>query len=267
VVNGRDHAGRAAGLHDLDDLDLEVDLERLAFDPAGYVASIEDLAGLLVEERSLEQLLGQVLELTSRAIETSAAVSVTVLDDRGEHTTAAASSDDARAVDDAQYALDEGPCVEALRTGIEQRFDDLTELDRWPLFRERAQELGFGSVFAVPLRAGGDAIGCLNVFAAEANGLSEDDRTLARRIAAPAASTLANGRAYRRVSRLAEQLQVALDGRAVIERAKGVLIAHTRCSEDQAFERLRRASQEQHRPLREIAAEVVARAKGPRGVR
>ena len=105
------------------------------------------------------------------------------------------------------------------------------------------------------------------MFAAEPNGLDEDDRSLARRIAAPAASTLANARAYRRVSRLAEQLQQALDGRAVIERAKGVLIAHTRCSEEQAFERLRRASQEQHRPLREIAAEVVARAQGPRGPR
>jgi transcriptional regulator with GAF, ATPase, and Fis domain len=249
------------GAGDLDEL------ERLAFDPAGYVASIEDLAGLLVEERSLEQLLGQVLELTSRAIEASAAVSVTVLDDRGQHTTAAASSDDARAVDDAQYAMDEGPCVEALRTGVEQRFDDLTELTRWPLFRERAQQLGFSSVFAVPLRAGVHTIGCLNVFAAEADGLSEDDRMLARRIAAPAATTLANGRAYRRVSRLAEQLQEALDGRAVIERAKGVLIAHTRCSEDQAFERLRRASQDQHRPLREIAAEVVARAQGSGGSR
>jgi transcriptional regulator with GAF, ATPase, and Fis domain len=242
----------------------ELEVERLALDPAGYVASIEELAGLLVEESSLDDLLGQVLELTSRAIQASAAVSVTVVDDRGDHATAAASSDDARAVDDAQYALDEGPCVEALRTGIEQRFDDLTEIDRWPLFRQRADELGFQSVFAVPLRAGGRAIGCLNVFAAEANGLSEDDRTLARRIAAPAASTLANGRAFRRVSRLAEQLQEALDGRAVIERAKGVLIAHTRCSEVQAFERLRRASQEQNRPLRLVAAEVVARSQGTR---
>jgi transcriptional regulator with GAF, ATPase, and Fis domain len=240
----------------------ELEVERLALDPGGYVASIEELAGLLVEESSLDDLLGQVLELTSRAIQASAAVSVTVVDDRGDHATAAASSDDARAVDDAQYALDEGPCVEALRTGIEQRFDDLTELDKWPLFRERADELGFHSVFAVPLRAGGRAIGCLNVFAAEANGLSEDDRTLARRIAAPAASTLANGRAFRRVTRLAEQLQEALDGRAVIERAKGVLIAHTRCSEAQAFERLRRASQDQNRPLRLVAAEVVARSQG-----
>jgi transcriptional regulator with GAF, ATPase, and Fis domain len=242
-------------------------IERLALDPAGYLTSVEGLAGVVVEDATLEELLARVLELTSRAIRASAAVSITVVDDRGEHTTLAASSDDARAVDDAQYALDEGPCVEALHSGTEQRFDDLTELDRWPAFRERAEQVGFRSVLAVPLRTGATTVGCLNVFAGEADGLGEEDRLLARRIAAPVASTLANWRAYRRVTALAEQLQEALDGRAIIERAKGVLIAHTRCSEAQAFERLRRASMEQHRPLRDIAIEVVARAQGRPGPR
>jgi GAF domain-containing protein len=226
-----------------------------------YLGSLEELSGLLLEDGTLTDLLDQVLELTSRAIEASAAVSVTVVDDRGEHATAAASSGDALAVDAAQYELDEGPCIEALHSGTEQRFDDLTELERWPLFRERALQLGFGSVLAVPLTAGGRTIGCLNVFASEATDLSDDDRALARRIAAPAAATLANARAYRRVARLADQLQQALDGRAVIERAKGVLIAHTRCSDEEAFERLRRASQDQNRPIREVATELVASAQ------
>lgn len=234
------------------------DVDELAIDPVGYLRSIEELAGLLVEEANLADLLTQVLELTSRAVSSSAAVSVTVVDDTGEHATAAASSDDARVVDDAQYELDEGPCVEALRTGREHRLDDLTELDRWPRFRDRALAMGFGSVLAVPLRAGAETIGCLNVFAAEPGGLTEDDRILARRIAAPAASTLANGRAYRRVSRLAEQLQEALDGRAVVERATGVLIAHTGCSAEEAGARLRRAAHDQQRTVAEVAAQLLA---------
>lgn len=240
------------------DVDLgAIDVDRLAIDPVAYLATIEELAGLLLEDGTLTELLEQVLELTSRAVQASAAVSVTVVDDEGHHATAAASSQDARDVDDAQYAFDEGPCVEALRTGREHRFDDLTELDRWPRFRERALALGFGSVLAVPLRAGPRTIGCLNVFAAEPGGLTEDDRVLARRIAAPAASTLANARAYRRVRRLAEELQAALDGRAVVDRAKGVLIARTGCSADGASDQLRAMSQEQNRPLREVVAELV----------
>lgn len=240
-----------------------LDVDELAIDPVAYLSSIEELAVLLVEETGLTELLEQVLELTSRAVEVSAAVSVTVVDDEGAHATAAASSQDARAVDDAQYEFDEGPCVEALRTGREHRFDDLTELDRWPLFRERALALGFGSVLAVPLRAGTETIGCLNVFAAEPGGLTADDRLIARRIAAPAAATLANARAYRRVSRLAEQLQGALERRALIERAKGVLIADGVSDQREAMARLERSSREQGRPLSEVAADVLDRLVGP----
>lgn len=243
------------------DVDLDaIDVDRLAIDPVPYLATIEELAGLLVEEGTLTELLEQVLELTSRAVQASAAVSVTVVDDDGEHATAAASSQDARDVDDAQYEFDEGPCVAALRTGREHRFDDLTELDRWPRFRERALALGFGCVLAVPLKAGAQTIGCLNVFAAEPSGLTEDDRVLVRRIAAPAASTLANARAYRRVRRIAEQLQATLDGRAVIERARGILIARTGCDADAAFAQLRTLSQEQDRPVREVAVDIIEAA-------
>jgi GAF domain-containing protein len=237
------------------------DVDELAIDPVAYLRTIEELAGLLVEDGDLVDLLEQVLELTSRAVEASAAVSVTVVDDEGNHATAAASSDDARAVDDAQYAFGEGPCVAALRTGEEHRFDDLTELERWPRFRDRALALGFGSVLAVPLRAGTETVGCLNVFAAEPGGLSEDDRTLARRIAAPAAATLANARAYRRVNRLAEGLQRTLDDQALVERAKGVLIAHEGCDEAGAVARLRAAAEARGLSPAAVAAEVLERVR------
>lgn len=243
--------------------------EILADDPAflrrtsrAYVGALEDLAQFLHEEGSLEDLLEQVLELTSRAITSSAAVSVTVVDDDGGYRTVAASTADARLVDEAQYELGQGPCVEALETGREHILDDLTDLQLWPTFRERALQLGFGAALAVPLLLAGRTVGALNVFAAEPSGLSERDRELARRIAAPAAATLANARAYQRVTRLADQLEEALEGRAVIEQAKGVLMAHARCSADAAFDRLRRTSQERNQRLRDVAAEVLARACG-----
>lgn len=227
-----------------------------------YVATLEELAGLLVEDANLGQLLDQVLELTSRAITASTAVSVTVVGERGEHRTAAATSDEARHVDDAQYELGEGPCVDALETGVEHLLDDLTDLDRWPRFRERALTHGFRSALAIPLLAGGVVIGSLNVFATEPDGLTDEDVALTRRIAAPAAATVANARAFRRVSDLAEQLQDALESRALIEQAKGILMAHARCSADAAFERLRRTSQDRNIPLRQVAAELVSRALG-----
>jgi GAF domain-containing protein len=238
-----------------------------------HLTTLEELTRLLLEEASLDELLGQVLELTSRALQTSVAVSVTVIEDDGSYATVARTDDDAASVDALQYELAEGPCVDALEQGEERYATDLASDDRWPAVAGRATELGLRCVFAVPLVVNGSSIGALNVFGRQPAGIDETDRALARRIAAPAATTLANARAYRRVSRLAEQLQEALESRAVIERAKGVLMAREGCDADAAFALLRRVSQDRNTKLRDIARVVVdgaavepgARTTGRRG--
>jgi GAF domain-containing protein len=237
-------------------------------DGQAYLTTLEELTRLLVEDASLEDLLDHVLELTARAVSTCSAVSVTVVDDRGGYRTVARSSEDAELVDVVQYDLADGPCVEALRSGEERHVDDFAEDERWPQVAARALELGFRCVVAAPLAVNGSVIGALNVFGADVAGLSAADRDLIRRIAAPAASTLANARAYERVSRLAEQLQEALESRVVIEQAKGVLMARERCDADTAFALLRRVSQDSNRRLREVAEAVVdghQAARRPRG--
>ncbi|MEX2504833.1 MAG: GAF and ANTAR domain-containing protein [Egicoccus sp.] len=222
-----------------------------------YLSTLEELTGLLIEEASLEELLTHVLELTSRAVGTSAAVSVTVADERGRYRTVARSSEDAEQVDALQYQLAEGPCIEALETGEQRHVDDFEEDQRWPPVAGRAVELGFHSVVAVPLRVNDVVIGALNVFGAEPNGFDESDRELIRRIAAPAASTLANARAFQRVTKLAEQLQEALASRVVIEQAKGVLMAREGCDPDTAFRLLRKTSQDGNLRLRDVARTLV----------
>jgi GAF domain-containing protein len=224
-----------------------------------YVSTLEQLTGLLLDDGPLELLLTQLLELTSRAISSSTAVSVTVVGDDGGYVTAASTSVDALAADEAQYELGLGPCVDSLRSG-EVNHVRLAEVEGWATFRERALELGFGSVLSVPLLSGDVAIGALNIFAADTDLLPEDDVLLARRIAAPAAATLANARAYRQATRLAGQLEVALANRSVIERAKGVLMVTQRCTEDEAFGLLRAASQQRNIKVVDIAAQVVSRA-------
>ncbi len=227
---------------------------------AAYVATLEQLTRLLLDEAPLGALLTQLLELTSRAISSSAAVSVTVVGDEGEYVTAAWTSDDALAADEAQYELGQGPCVDSLRSG-EVNHLRLTEVERWATFRERALELGFGSVLSVPLLSGEVAIGALNIFAADSELLTDDDVLLASRIAAPAAATLANARAYRQAIRLTGQLETALANRSVIERAKGVLMVTQRCSEDEAFGLMRSASQQRNIKVVDIAEQILRRAR------
>lgn len=75
---------------------------------------------------------------------------------------------------------------------------------------------------------------------------------------------VASATLYAESSALAHQLQQALESRAVIEQAKGILMAAQRCSADAAFNILVRASQNQNRKLWAIASEIVERyTKGP----
>jgi GAF domain-containing protein len=226
--------------------------------PEAYLGTLDDVAELLVEERSLDGLLTHILDLTSRSISSAAAVSVTVVDDDGDYVTAASTDDRADAADAIQYGLAEGPCIDALESGREHHLLHLEEETRWPRFVEQALDLGFDGVLSVPLSTAGGTIGALNLFVEEPEVLSDEDIELAQRIAGPAATTLANAGAYRRVSRLADQLQEALESRAIIEQAKGVLMARQGCDADEAFGILRRLSQSSNRKLRQIAAEVVA---------
>jgi AmiR/NasT family two-component response regulator len=76
------------------------------------------------------------------------------------------------------------------------------------------------------------------------------------------ATVIANARAYWGAKEMADQLRHAMESRATIEQAKGILISQSRVSADEAFEILVRASQRENRKLREIATDIVERAQG-----
>ena len=229
-------------------------------DAPDVIGSLQTLTSILLDEASQADLLEQVLRLSAQVIATCSAVSVTVVDDDGNDATAAASHELASKIDALQYELYEGPCIDTLRTGAEHHIADLSSDARWPGFRERALHLGLTSVVTLPLVAGGTVIGALNIFADGDDGFCDEDIAVARTIASPAAVTLANGRAYRQATRLAEQLEEAMTSRVVIEQAKGILVVTRRCDPDQAFELLREVSQRSNRKLRDVADELVNQA-------
>jgi AmiR/NasT family two-component response regulator len=77
-----------------------------------------------------------------------------------------------------------------------------------------------------------------------------------------ASVALANAQLYDSAYRLTQQLQEALTSRAVIDQAKGLLMGQHRVGADEAFNILRTASQRDNRKLRDIAQELVDRARG-----
>ena len=62
---------------------------------------------------------------------------------------------------------------------------------------------------------------------------------------------------YQSTATLAEDMRRAMETRAVIEQAKGILVAQQHCTPEQAFELLTRLSQTTHRKLRDCAANLV----------
>ncbi|MGH3745491.1 MAG: ANTAR domain-containing protein, partial [Mycobacteriales bacterium] len=84
---------------------------------------------------------------------------------------------------------------------------------------------------------------------------------MARTLAGYAAVALANAHLYETTSALAAQMADAMSSRAVIEQAKGVVIAQQHVDADEAFAILSRASQAANRKLRDIAQAVVDGAR------
>jgi len=68
---------------------------------------------------------------------------------------------------------------------------------------------------------------------------------------------LANARAFWAASDLAAGLETAMSNRAVIEQAKGMLMAAERCTADEAVAKLVEASQRDNVKLREVARHIV----------
>ena len=107
------------------------------------------------------------------------------------------------------------------------------------------------------IEASGAALGTITWYPQGSAALTNADVRLLEDFAALAAVVLANARAYWDLHEVASGLQAAMQSRAVIEQAKGKLMAREGCTADEAFTMLARASQRENVKLRELARRVV----------
>lgn len=156
-----------------------------------------------------------------------------------------------------QVQNNEGPCHDCC-TNQETVFSDNISTDqRWPNFSALALAENFVSVYALPLQAQNIVVGALNLFAQAP--LSSNQLATARSLAD--AATLAFLQADMQQDRLliARKLRQALEGRNVIEQAKGVLSERHGISMMEAFWSLRDASNQRDLDIVELATSVVNR--------
>lgn len=237
--------------------------ERSAVDE--LTASIAELSTLLVDEVDLVGMLDRVVQLAVRAIPDCGSAGVTLLVD-GRPSTAAATDRRTLAVDRAQYESGIGPCLEAYRTCTVQRVRVEEAMATYPDFAVAAQQAGVRSFLAAPLMVRDAGIGALNLYSSDSRGFDALDEAVVAMFCGQAAVAVANSQLYQGARLLSGQLEQAMASRAVIEQAKGVLMATFAIDHDAAFDRLRTASQTENRKLRTVAAEVVAAAVAGRQV-
>ncbi len=217
------------------------------------------LSQFFVGDRTVQDTLHRICELASDAIPPAQMVGMTILVD-GRKRTAVFTDVAAPEIDQAQYETGDGPCVKAFQTGRVFRIDSTLAEGPFAAFRETAAAHGIRSTLSVPMLASDEALGAMNLYCKQENGFSADAERVATEFAGHAAVVLANAQAYWDAHSLSLRLQESIEHRAVIEQAKGLLMATQHCSADDAFELLVSASQRENVKLRIIAQRIVDRA-------
>ncbi len=164
-----------------------------------------------------------------------------------------------------QVQVHAGPCVETIESGQPVSAPGDGPLgDRWPDFGRAMSAAGLQAVHASPMRWHDRVLGGLNLFWRTARTLTDEEQELAQAFADIATLALMQPPTADDPTTIGEKLRAALQGRVVIERAKGVL-AHTEQLEmDEAFVRLMQISDETARPLAQVAQEVLDDIVTPR---
>jgi GAF domain-containing protein len=227
-------------------------------DEATLQCTLAELVGLLPADESYEQTLQRIVDLAAQTIPGCDFASVTVLTGGAEPgVTVVRTGGLAQRVDDYQYQHDTGPSLDAARATTLVEVPSMKVEERWGLFPGEAIRHGVQSSMSIPLAVRGEAIGALNLYSATEQAYTDAAREVGRLFGAQAAVAVANAQVYDASRRMAEQMQEAMRSRAVIEQAKGILMAERACDEATAFDLLRAASQRQNVKLREVAQRLV----------
>ena len=210
-----------------------------------------------LDESDLQAVLGRVAELAKQTLAGTADASVTLIDSDRAYT-AAFTGQLALDLDETQYQHSYGPCLLVAQSSGTVTIPDMAAETRWPYFARRALAAGVRSSLSVALPLQEAVVGALNIYATQPAAFDQDAIELARTFAGYAAVAIANARLYQITATLAENMRRAMETRAVIEQAKGIIVAQQHCTPEHAFDLLTRLSQTTHRKLRDCAADLVS---------
>jgi GAF domain-containing protein len=221
-----------------------------------FTASLAALSRFFVGDATLEDTLERVAGLAVEAIAPADMAGVTMVVE-GARRTPVFTHASAPEIDEAQYATGKGPCVQALESGQVTEIASTCEPGRFEEFRAAAAAHGVLSTLSFPLLVDQRPVGALNLYSRRERAFGDAERSDGAVFAAHAAIVLANAHAYWDARELSTGLGEAMKNRAVIEQAKGMLMAAEGLDEEEAFAVLVRASQRQNVKLSVVASRLM----------
>jgi transcriptional regulator with GAF, ATPase, and Fis domain len=215
------------------------------------------LADTLVGDFDVAELMLQLADACIDLLEVDAA-GLMLIDPSGELRLVASAPDMMHDLEIFELQSEEGPSLDTIRTGSAVLNVDVRQArERWPRFTAEALRAGIRSTHALPLRLRGDLIGTVNLFTKAEQHLSQSDVALGQALADVATISLLQQRTSRDQTILAEQLQVALNTRIMIEQAKGVLAELSGLHPADTLRYLRAYARTQGHSLQSVALQVI----------
>ncbi|WP_249125945.1 MULTISPECIES: GAF and ANTAR domain-containing protein [unclassified Streptomyces] len=217
--------------------------------------AMAQLARKLLAQDSVQGTLDEIAESAVRLVEGCDAAGILAVR-KGRAVTLSACGDVVEASDRLQGEFAEGPCFDlAARADGENgervfRIPDMTEPQpSWPRYGDAARDLGIGSMTGVLLYTHDEDFGALNLYSRRPGAFGEEIETAGWMLASHAAVALADARTI-------DQLEDGMKTRHAIGEAMGILMERHKLSEEDAFNVLRRISQQHNIKLRDVAQRV-----------
>lgn|SRR6185437_13112771 len=246
--NGRQPPAQPAGQAEADEVEL--------------YAGLRGVAGLVADAHGVSELLREVAEFAVQAIPGVDATGVALIDARHYGPAVQRSTADfVYEIEHVQYdELNEGPGVTCIQSRRATVSGSLGSDKRWPHFGGRVARMGVHSALSLPMIVGDEVIGAINSYANERDSFGEHAVRLGTQFAGPAAVSIYNAQLLSRARERTEQLQRALDSRAVIDQAIGIVRSRSGVDAQVAFDRLIRMSQAENVKLHVLAERMVEEA-------
>lgn len=215
----------------------------------------------------VDRAVGCLRRLCAVAVETlpASGAGVSVFAANGQYSLLTAADGASERLEEMQFVLGEGPCVDATATGRPVLVSDLDEElpSRWPAYASAMREAGIRAIFAFPLQVGAARLGALDIFRTRSGPLSGTELACALDLTDQAVAillTLTDGSADGLTDGLAHPADLGGDNAGVeLFQAQGMVMVQLDCTLSEAMARIRAYAYAENRRLVDVARLIVAR--------